>query len=408
MNKDILCLRIHIEGGWEKTIKKTLQKRIVESYRMRLKKNKAQMLLSFFNWKYNNIKHIIILIGIALSGIVLADIYLRTPFIILTFMSVYIAVLSIKHPYISGISYTGIFLLLAVNESLRNPLSVLCAVVVVGFVTYKICWKQAFILAAILWYLGSIDLLEDSFFPQLHVGSFILACLLTSGLVTGLLWKKQDTQHIRERELSQELNKIRQQATITTLHDSVASILTSAIFRAETIKYSSDLSEKHKKEAFRISEDLRRAISEVRALITTINEDTPFQLEKNGLSLGEHLKKFKQSLENYGFYVVEDIEYNLPILKMMFKGTSQLIFPELTSNILKYGKPKSAISIQIQKIDEIMKIIICNKVADIQSDSSMSTGLGLPEIQREVKRLGGECNFKLDQNVWTTTIYFHM
>lgn len=319
------------------------------------------------------------------------------------FASLVAIVCGLKAPKMAGFFFCLIFLCLCHDGNIRNIVSVLGAVAIVGLISYRGHLPTAIAIGLFLIYVGSTEIFEGAVVPKQLDGAAILALLFLAAIIIGYIGEKKKRQLQDDREKAREALQLHREAAIRTLHDSVASTLTSSILRAESLALEPDLDPDLQDSILLISQENRKAMAEVRTLIQVMNEDeeaiAEHQLQQ---ALETQISDFKKLLESHEFEVRTTTK-NLTLKKLCsIPEPSIAIMSELAANIIKYGVPRSTVSLELDFTSSGVRITTRNEIAVAQSPYELSTGIGLKQIEERTKEHGGRFSYGIKDDQWVT------
>lgn len=215
--------------------------------------------------------------------------------LLLAALGVALTPLGMNHPLWAAAAYSALFAICAWHTEWRSFLLVAWSAVIVGLISYRRPWTHAVIPGLVLVLLSIIDPIHGVL-PSLDLFSFLLvAAINVAGIIVGVALKKA---HQRQQAAEQRSQEYRH-ALMTTLHDSVATTLTSVVMRSETLGLMGT-NPKLKENSAAIADDARKAMGEVRDLLRLMeNEDEPL-LKKARSTVAEELEEMQSSYTAMG------------------------------------------------------------------------------------------------------------
>lgn len=311
------------------------------------------------------------------------------------------ALLALKHPVISCVAFAFLFLLVAWEPTLRNFGTILGAVFAVGVLAYHARFQLAALFTAVFIVLGHLNFTRNPILSIELASVGIIVALYAVGLVIGGFVGLSERRHQAAQLKAEQEARLRKEAAVRTLHDSVASSLTSVVMRSEGLLFEQELKPEYREAVGLISEDTRRAMEEVRTLIRLIDEDdwgAQAVLNSQGT-----LKEFSSMLTSHGFelevdgpqQVVTDMSETFPNMGTLLR--------ELATNIIKYADRDHIVRISLAgdtKEDDFLTMEIENECAQMQPQVHLSSGLGLKELEEDVSKEGGQLDFGYAGSQW--------
>lgn len=297
----------------------------------------------------------------------------------------------------------AIFLTIAVSSfsGLGSILTPVTLGIVAGVLGYKghLLGGVAYAIAAE--FFGTIDLEHKQFIPDSLIGSVLLGVFIFAPLVGGYVQGVRESTHEAERIRYETAMQRHRQATIQTLHDSVARALTSSVLQAEGLALEPNISPTLREKLRFISKENRNAITQVRELIHVLDSsDTEDALLEVPTTFEKQLEEFAALLRSHDFQVEVTNSGLTPKLLASVPTFTTPIMIELASNISKYGAPGSTVHVDVSATDNTLLVEVRNRLGNAQSQSYLSTGLGLTEIHKEVTDHHGSFSCGPDGDEW--------
>lgn len=353
---------------------------------------------------------VVILQAVALVGMVVSQIITGSSDVTLIFAmvsSLCVIALSIFSPVWAAWLCLGIFLWLSIAGDLGNIATLAAGVVVLGALAFRARYLLAFVFFVLLCAAGAIDLSGGEWdLSADFTGMVVMALLFSSGLSVGAGFGYMVRQRESERRKREQERQRQREATVRTLHDSVATSMTSAIMRAESLSFEEDLSPEVQKAVNHISADIRAAMEEVRVLIKFANsEEWPedaTSFKQPSQLLGEAI----QTLESHGFKVETRGDLTLVDEIMTTPRELRLILSEVAANIVKYGSDRHPVVCEVEDFSDAIHISLANRIARSQSATYLSSGIGMSDITGAMKALKGTFDYGVRDGVWVSTLKF--
>lgn len=353
---------------------------------------------------------VVILQAVALVGMVVSQIITGSSDVTLIFAmvsSLCVIALSIFSPVWAAWLCLGIFLWLSIAGDLGNIATLAAGVVVLGALAFRARYLLAFVFFVLLCAAGAIDLSGGEWdLSADFTGMAVMALLFSSGLSVGAGFGYMVRQRESERRKREQERQRQREATVRTLHDSVATSMTSAIMRAESLSFEEDLSPEVQKAVNHISADIRAAMEEVRVLIKFANsEEWPedaTSFKQPSQLLGEAI----QTLESHGFKVETRGDLTLVDEIMTTPRELRLILSEVAANIVKYGSDRHPVVCEVEDFSDAIHISLANRIARSQSATYLSSGIGMSDITGAMKALKGTFDYGVRDGVWVSTLKF--
>ncbi|WP_018297427.1 hypothetical protein [Corynebacterium lubricantis] len=315
-------------------------------------------------------------------------------------------VFSLRAPRRALLAYWIIYILMALEPSLRSAVSVFGALGIVWVVAYRGYFLLAIGSVLGLSYLGSIEPEKGEWAPFGDVSSLLVVVFFSVSAVTG--WRVRDyveKQSKKQRDLAEIIER-EKKAAIKTLHDAVASTITSIILRSEVLAINPEIGPRQREEIREIARDGRVAMADVHELLNYLVSPRENQMSGETInSFQEHISSFSRFVSSHGFEVEHcgNLE-DFPSARCSHEF--HYVFRELGANIIKYAEPKSVIKLCVAiGGEDVASVTIQNKIARRQSRSFETTHLGLDGLTETLDSTGGYFTSGYKNNdVWTTSM----
>lgn len=314
--------------------------------------------------------------------------------------------LAVRYPLPGALLFTSLFAVATIYPEHRiaaftfmAPL--LCAVVMRAGAT-----RLAIITAAILWRCGLVERHADRPFSFDPLPAFIWAGLFVIFLLIG--WEASRSLRQRRMLYEQWQNDMRdrRRTLAETLHDSVASSLTSIVMRSEALALSPP-DEETGKELEDIADAARQSMQEVRALLRILDTE---ERENNGAtettppSVVQAVQNAAQKLRSYQLNPHTEIstgllEFNSARLEVVDK-----MLNEAALNAGKYAVRRSKVDIRVSSYEDFVRVSMTNLVANRPHDPTMSSGMGIPALVQMASNVGGKLSTTSDGDTWTVSL----
>lgn len=300
--------------------------------------------------------------------------------------------------------YLVLFLLLSAQSDIRITAFTFIAPVVAATVTYRGHTATAAAGSLLLWYSGSINPSDGILLPPDLLASVIWGVLLATAVLIGYMFRRVITQR---KDLIREWNtdiRTRRETLTQTLHDSVATSLTSVVMRAETLSLRPGLAAGIKSELTAIAEKARLSMKEVRDLLHILSSDSHSQSTEPDPSTSDQLQEASTLLKEHGFAVSTTGSWpniSLNADKLVFLRE---ILAEIVINIVKYAEAGSTVDLTVSDQETHVTIGFANAVRRGVQAADLSSGLGLPTISRLTARIGGSVRTVSNSSQWKTEL----
>lgn len=301
-------------------------------------------------------------------------------------------------PTLAG--YLVLFLLLSAQPDIRPTVFTFIAPVVVAIVAYRGHPVAAASGSILLWYSGSINPSAGLLFPPDLLASVIWAVFLAAAVLIGHVFHRIITQ--RKDLIGQWDNDVRtrRETLARTLHDSVATSLTSVVIRAETLSLQQGLAADIQTELAAIAEQARGSMKEVRGLLRILSSDSQPRSSDSEPSAVDQLYQVTEFLKTHGFTV--DMTGARPLFPLDADSLIILreILNEIATNILKYAEPGSTVKLTVEDYGSQAIISFANIVSSRAYKPHLATGLGLPAISQLAATVGGAIRTVSNPDSW--------
>ncbi|WP_430869281.1 histidine kinase [Corynebacterium striatum] len=241
----------------------------------------------------------------------------------------------------------------------------------------------------------------DNVPPDL-LASAIWAVFPATAVLIGHVLHRIITQR---RDLIEQWNndvRTRRETLARTLHDSVATSLTSVIRRAETLSIKQGIEADTQAELAAMAAQARDSMKEVRDLLRILNNDSPPRSSDSEPSVANQLYQIANFLKTHGFTV----ETAGASPSLLFSADSLVILREIptetATNIIKYAEPRSTVNLTIEDHGGHVTISFVNAVSSSTQNLRLATGLSLPTISRLAENLGGSIRTVSSSVQWET------
>ena len=309
---------------------------------------------------------------------------------------------ALRAPHLAAFSCWISYALMAMEPECRNVVSVFGALIIVWVIAYRGFGATSILSVVGLSYLGSIEPTDGEWIPPAEISSILVFVFFGISAVAGKALKKYvDRQSRKQSELTALLDRERR-ATTKTLHDAVASTITSIVLRSEVLAIDPEIGPEQRSAVKEIAQDGREAMEEVSALLRHLSSPLKRAPSREPIdSLYYQLSSFIGFISSHGFVV--ERRPNINNLSAMYCSYEiHYVLRELGTNIIKYAEPKSFVHLAAEAGKDVVTISICNRIALQQSPSFETTHLGIEGMEETLKSLGGEFKYGYEQNVWTT------
>ena len=259
--------------------------------------------------------------------------------------------------------------------------------------------------STLLWYSGSINPSAGVLLPPDLLASLIWAAFLAAAVFIGHVLHRIITQ--RKDLIGQWHNDVRtrRESLARTLHDSVATSLTSVVMRAEALSLQQGLAENTQMELAMIAEQARNSMKEVRGLLHVLSSGSSPRPADSQPSAVDQLYQVADFLETHGFTVETtgtqlDISLDVDSLVILRE-----ILAEIATNIIKYAEPRSTVNLVGEGDESHVIIRFSNVISSRSQTSHLTTGLGLPAISQLAESAGGATRTISNSTNWQTDLW---
>lgn len=314
-------------------------------------------------------------------------------------------VVTFRNPVAGCSLFVLIFAMAVVEPSLRSFGVVFGSFVAIGITSFVGRYWLAVITSVLLAVIGNIRFNESFELSPDPVAFGLVSFLMLASGLTGAFVGIRERKFREEEQRAQHCEIVRKKAAVRTLHDSVASSLTSVVMRAETLKLDPCLREEHHDIVSAISEDTRKAMEEVRQLIRKLNDDE-WSISAEPLVEGDDpVEEFINYISGHGFTVnVRDSDGVLADLPRRLPEAG-LLLRELATNLIKYANPHYDVELcATNGQGQDFAFTMTNECLDKQTQIHLSTGLGLQELEHIVARSGGKLIYWHTGTRWHTKV----
>lgn len=350
-------------------------------------------------------------------------------------LSIFLAT-AVKFPKIAAPLFVVTLLVTTIFSSTEFAAFTIMAPVFCGVIAYSGRRWSTIVCTAVLGVWGMLDPAGDTLATSLKttdpMAVVIWTLFLSAATALGWFLGYKDRQR---RDLTEEWRReleTKQSQLAESLHDNVASSLTSVVMKSETLGLqidalrqrqsgtntnvsSDDLTDLGMRESLDfIAEEGRTAMTQLRELLNALTT-TDWQKPGNpALRPAESVEQAIRLLKNHGFTVQFRDEAQATSLSsrefaaLLPDGSQQRMLIqralfEGTTNILKYAKPSSTVEFAIHSSKRRVTLYIRNlcKTDDefpAQRRTIMSSGLGLESLTQWAKRTKGSARGHLVQS----------
>lgn len=306
-----------------------------------------------------------------------------------------------RTPAISALTMVFITVAISLFNDLGSIITPVSIGIVAGVLGYKGYPRWGIAYALVILIFATIDLENKKIVFEALMGSALLAIFLFAPLIGGYIHGARERNHEAERVRFEAALQRHRRATIHSLHDSVASTLTSSILRTESLALEPDISPSIKENIQLISQENRKAITQIRDLIQVLHsENMEYASLQVDTTFEEQLNEFETLLRSHNFNVEtangelsREVIASVPVLTMP-------VMRELAANIIKYGVSGSRVYVDISVSEKSLFVEVRSTIGAAQSPTYLSTGLGLKEIQKEMKLHDGEFTWGSQGGEW--------
>lgn len=274
--------------------------------------------------------------------------------------------------------------------------------------------------AVVMWLIANFDTMSMSFTRDVFA-LFVTVSLFALFYAVGSLRHRSYIAALTSRLEARKALHDQRLELASFLHDSIAKSFTRVTMRAQTMAIDVENDDPDLADELNALADLsRESLLQLRQLLSLLKEDDdevdkqeslPAALgqERSIPNLTQVLDQAKQELTQAGF----EVELNTSLADEPALSTiSEILAPsisEICTNIEKYAEPRSLVAMDASgsKADGYtikLKNLIAAK-ADYRLDIDLiSSGVGLPAIQRRAAEVGGSVRTEKAYNIWITTL----
>ena len=319
----------------------------------------------------------------------------------ISLMSVIVAV---RRPVTGGLSMWIVFLDMAFHETLRNIISVLSAVTLIGIVNYQGLYIAGLMISGMLIFIGSVDIQRHTVTLAEPAGPLLLAGMIAIASLSGALAGHLRRQHALEREVLELRERLRAQTTARVLHDSVARSVTSIVLRSERelARRGTPLADGEVLE--RIAEDSRHAMEEISSIIRLYSNGSETTSSPCYRSVDLTIKDMASYIQGHGFTVRVSGEMPTITCDRATQEVLSLVLPELATNIIKYSRDASEVELQIRSSSKFLEVLLFNLVETGVDRRIAGTGLGLQNSRKLITSIGGTLESGNQNGRWETKL----
>lgn len=309
-----------------------------------------------------------------------------------------------RYPLPTWCGYLLLFLLLSVQPDIRVAVFTFFAPLIAALITYRGHQTAAVLGGIVLCYAGSINPAAGIYFPVDVLASIVWAGILAAAILAGYAFRRITEQ--RKDLLNQwdEDVRDRKETLARTLHDSVATSLTSVVMRAEALSLRRELAPDIRTELTAIADHARTSMAEVRSLLEVLNSDSETRKSASEPPVSQQLASMAEGLKTHGFTIA--MTGTRPRVPLNAEGLVifREILAEIATNILKYAEPESTVGITVQDDEDDAIVRVANAPRDIRPRAHLSTGVGLPAISQLAVAVGGEIRTVSNSTTWITEL----
>ena len=300
--------------------------------------------------------------------------------------------------------YLPLFLLIAVFPDLGATVFVFFAPLMAGLVAYRGHTTAAVWGCVLLCYSGTIDPPGGIYFPADPLATLIWAVLLAGPVLIGRTLHQLARQRGELVEQWQQDVRGRREALARTLHDSVATSLTSIVMRAEALSLRRGIDDGTRNDLTSIADQARVSMQEVRSLLRVLSEGAAPRGTASEPSVAEQLNNAAELLRAHGFTVAMTVNYQGLGCNADSLVVLRQILTEVVTNVTKYAERSSTVTIDTTDRDSDVVIGVSNPVRDGRREEHLATGLGLPGISQLAGSIGGKITTVSDAAHWRTEL----
>ncbi|WP_249399817.1 sensor histidine kinase [Corynebacterium qintianiae] len=342
--------------------------------------NSAAFGRSGINWKVAAIGVLVIALSLAISPMGWWK-------LAASLLAVFVLALAQKWPVAMGCLLVGLFVWAAAVEEIRSLIVIFSAPFLVALVALSGHARAAVVFGLLFTYITTTSPFTGQWFPYDFTGAFIYATTVGAGLWGGIYYRRQRLQHATHQEhLRREMEERRERLS-RSLHDSVATTLTSVVMRAETLGLTSTHDPEIGRTAELIADETRQAMQEVRHLLHFMQDEELEDSPSINRTIKDQFSVTSRLLRSHGFAVHGD--ETARECAWSFPPGFEQVFAELATNAIKYGEPGSVIHLTVEQTGSGISCTMANSVRASPSPTHMSSGLGLSQTRHLVSKHRG-------------------
>ena len=309
-----------------------------------------------------------------------------------------------RYPLPTWCGYLLLFLFLSIQPDIRMTVFTFFAPLMAALIVYRGHDKATIIGGLILWYLGSIDPVTGNYFPPDILASVIWGGIIAISILVGYAFYRITRDRTDMLMQWDEDVRNRKESLIRTLHDSVATSLTSVIMRSEALSVRHTTEPEIHAELTAIADQARTSMQEIRSLLDVLHQDTGSRKSESELPVSQQLVTLAKFIKDHGFTVaLTDTRLHMPLNADSLVALQEIL-GEIATNIIKYAKPRSVVSITVNDNEDMVIIRIENSLHNFETKLHLSSGMGLPAISQLAATLGGAVNTISNSTNWTTEL----
>lgn len=314
--------------------------------------------------------------------------------------------LAVRLPLPGAALFTTLFVVVTIYPGHRIAAFTFMAPLMCSVVMRAGATRLSIASAVILWICGMVEPGRDHPFSFDPLPAFIWAGLFIIFLFIG--WEASRSLRQRRMLYEQWQNDMRdrRRTLAETLHDSVASSLTSIVMRSEALALSPP-DEETGKELEDIADAARQSMQEVRALLRILDteerenngatETTPPSVVRAVQSAADKLRSYQ--LNPHTEVSTGRLDFNSARLEVVDK-----MLNEAALNAGKYAVRHSRVDIRVASYQDFVRVSMTNLVADRPRDPIMSSGMGIPALVQMASNIGGKLSTTSDGSTWTIAL----
>ncbi|MBZ8177335.1 hypothetical protein GSS88_05925 [Corynebacterium sp. 3HC-13] len=310
--------------------------------------------------------------------------------------------LAVRFPLPGALLFLSLFTVVTLYPEHRIAAFTFMAPLLVAVTMRAGATRLAIACAVLLWFLGLIERRSENPFAVDPLPAFIWAGLFVIFLLIG--WEA--SRSLRQRRMLYEQWEIdmrnRRRELAETLHDSVASSLTSIVMRSEALALDPPDTETGQ-ELEDIADAARQSMQEVRALLKILDTE---ERENNGAtettppSLTQSVQNAAQKLRTYQLNSHTEISTGLLDFNSARLEVVNKMLNEAALNAGKYAVRRSKVSITVNSHGDYVRVEMRNLISRRPVDPAMSSGLGIPALVQMASNVGGKLSTSSDGETW--------